>query len=404
MIITPAEESGWEVWQIQQGDVQKTRDVAGALSKNDTSSGERLALPVEVIATTPIRVASSSEELYRGAAQLELEKAGLLSEADESSWDCSLIIDKGPGSIVAGYALLEDMLGPDNEIQDVQLDSSPRCYPVSSQDLIICWREQGKWVLACYSGGKPFYTELLGSDLVETLAPAVKQLEVQLMLSGVEFEPEKVVVWSIYASAINEENLVQLSAETGLPVVHEAKPMPVMRDESLKIRTSSMIEWSEKQAAGSRARVWFLGVLLMYLIAAGFIFLKWREMNNRIEDQQRIIAANLDSYEGNTLHDKKWRELNNLVRPDWPLAVYQRCKQLLPAGTNGISFDMVELQSGQVVLRGSAPSIDPINKYVQQLKVDPMFEELEWAIRPHRRDAKTNRWQFDFEAVRKEVY
>ncbi|GAA5496872.1 hypothetical protein Rhal01_03060 [Rubritalea halochordaticola] len=402
-IILPAEDSGWEVWQDQQGVLQKVRTLKAVLSKDQTSSGERLALPVRAVATMPIRVASSDEALYRGAAQLELEKAGLLINAEGESWDCTMIADQGAGSIVAGYALLEDMLDPESVIQDVVLDYSPRCYPVDTADLIVCLKEQGEWALVCYSQGKPFYTEPLGKDFIGALAPAVKQLEVQLMLSGVEFEPQSIQIWTGDAPQLDESVSVQLTAETGLPVVIDQRPVPVVSEQGLKIRTEGMIGWKQKQQAGSRARVWFLGVALMYLVAAGYVFLKWKNLNDQIADQDHIIKTYQGSYGEKTLHDDKWEELHNLVRQDWPLAVYRRCTELLPPG-NRIKFDMIEAQDGSVVLSGSAAELDPINDYIPKLKADEMFTELEWLTpMPARNRGNDQRWYFKFEAKKEEV-
>jgi len=62
-------------------------------------------------------------------------------------------------------------------------------------------------------------------------------------------------------------------------------------------------------------------------------------------------------------------------------------------------FEEVEVQENDtLVLRGYAPKLDSINDYVQKLKSDPNFVDLEWVTPPSVENPKTKLWEFAFEA------
>jgi len=175
-MVVPAEEQGWEVWESGKLGMEQVRVVDGGLEEAGLLSGVSLALPVHAMASMPLIVQSSDMELCEGATQLLLERAGLVDEDNEDSWDAVIVQSSSAGSLVVGHAYLEDIFPEGALLKDVVVDYSPRCYDVGSGDKIVCWREQGRWALVCYKEGKPFYSEPLGKELGESVLRSVYRL------------------------------------------------------------------------------------------------------------------------------------------------------------------------------------------------------------------------------------
>lgn len=395
-MVMPAEEQGWEVWENGKQGMEKTREVEGSLEDAGLLSGVFLALPVHAMASMPLIVQSTDKELYKGATQLLLEKAGLIAEEDHDSWDAVLVETNDGGSLVTGHAYLEDIFPEGALLKDADIDYSPRCYEVDSADKIVCWREQGRWALVCYKEGKPFYSEPMGKSLDAGLLSSVKQLRAQMMLADIEFSPVEFLVLS-EIGAVKEK---ELEADLGLPVRYQARSIPQIPKTTLEVRTSGMIEWERKRKAGSKSKLWLGGIALIYLAAGAYIFMQFSKVNASIDQQNRIIANTEGASMENIDHTLKWDELDGLVKEQWPLKVYKDCAVLIPPNS-AMRFTMVEIfEDDHIALKGYAPSLNSINAYIQKLKMDSRFAELTWITPPPVENTKTKMWEFDFEAER----
>lgn len=398
-MVVPAEERGWEVWESGKSGLEKAREVEGDLKDGGLNDDVCLALPVRTVATLPVVVQSRDTELCRGAAHLALERAGLLGDEDSETWDAVVVNEEDGASLVAGHALLEDLFAESEELKDVELDYSPRCFEVGLEEVIVCWREQGRWALVCYKSGKPIYAEPMGADLDRGLLAAVQQLKGQLMLADIDFEPERLVLWSEVGRVQEKE----WEAGLGIPVEFREKPEPRFAEKSLAIRSHGMVEWERKKKAGSKNKLWLVLIALMYLGAGGFIYLKLSSVNEKIEEQREIISATEGVSAASQMHTEKWEELDDLVKERWPLEVYKECKLLIPPNSS-MRFTQFEVfANDRIELRGYAPGLTAINAYIQKLRSAEAFSDMEWTTPAPVENTKTKQWEFNFEAE-KEVF
>jgi len=197
-IATPAEESGWDLWQYGKSNALVfDKKISSPLSPSNLSPTTCLALPLRSLSTLPLIISSIDPELCQGAAQLALEKASFIPEEDNDHlWDNLRVEQKDEQTLATALSLAEDQLDPADKIRHLStFDLHARLLtPNTNADSIACWKEQGQWVLAAYRKRIPFYTEPLG-ELPDNLPLLINLLRSQLQLKGITFTPENVHLW-----------------------------------------------------------------------------------------------------------------------------------------------------------------------------------------------------------------
>lgn len=396
-VVLPAEEAGWEVWLLQKSGLEfKTRLEGEVLSKSDMVAGTCLALPVNQVATQPVVVASEDEDLYRGAAQMALEKAGFYdADLNDLGCDCQEV-EKIPNQVtLAASGLVEDCINPDHDIRLCSFDYSARFYqPESAADYIAIWKEQGSWVLACYRNSIPFYTEPLG-ELGEDLSITIDLLISQFLIKGMLFTPLEVLVWSPLEEGAEGVTLQMLQA--GYALVEAAKPAAKMPTKALNFQPLVVSQWHERQAARAKMRVLVIGVLLIYISLVAWLWMRSAAIDEKIAVAEQQATALKPAWEENQKHFNKWDELAPLVVENWPLRVFKECKELLPPG-QVIRFQQVEVQDASVKIRAVSPSLNAINRFDLALKKSVIFGNYQWQTRPPVKDPKTKQWGRLYEA------
>jgi hypothetical protein len=394
-VILPSEGDGWEVWKSNSGVVSHDRSIEGALTKADGQQDDCVAFSVVRVATLPLLVPSNDPELYKGAAQLELENAGLLIDVENyQGWDCVLVEKSEEQSFVSAIYLLEEELNKLNDLRQYTFDYSARFYrPSVEGDCITIWRERHRWCLACYRNGVPFLTEPMGAELVD-LTTSLNLTLAQLSLKGISFDPAEVFLWS--ATEEREEIAAQVLA-AGLVLTEQPRPVPSFPTEEINLQPSAVSEWEKKVASMLRLRVIIAAVAAIYVIAAAVLWWKVYALDQQVKDFKEEIAQYTPSYEMNAEHFTAWDELYPLVTEKWPLELYKECVMAIPGG-QPIRYTNVNIQSGFIELRGNAVGNDYLNRYKPKLKNAEMFSEFEWDLPPAIRDPKTQLWKFTYKA------
>ncbi|MFC5050019.1 hypothetical protein ACFPK9_05285 [Rubritalea spongiae] len=395
-VILPSEEDGWEVWKLRDSVATHDRFLEGAVCKADKQQDSCVAFSITRVATLPVLVPSTDPEIYRGAAELELENAGLLVDVENyQGWDCILVEKREEESFISAVYLLEDELNEANDLRQHTFDYSARYYrPSVEGDCIALWRERHRWCMTCYRNGIPFLTEPLGEELVD-LTLSLHLTISQLSLKGIQFKPAEVFLWSVCEQA---ENVAAQVMAAGLVLTEEDRPAPSVPAGEVNLEPSVVSEWRKQVANRKRLKGIGIGVAAIYLIILGVLWWKLFELDSQASDLKEEVALHAPSWEMNSEHFKAWDELYPVVTDKWPLQIYKECVMAMPAGQT-IRYTNVNVQNGFIELRGNALGNQYLNLYKPKLKNAEMFTDFEWDHPPAIRDPKTQLWRFTYKAM-----
>ncbi|PQJ27348.1 PilN domain-containing protein [Rubritalea profundi] len=394
-VILPSEGDGWEVWSQSGGNVTHVKSLEGAVAKSDAQPGACVAFSVCRVATLPIMVPSDEEELYRGACQLELENAGLLVDVENyQGWDCVLVNKSEGQSFVSAVYLLEEELNKENDLRHYSFDYSARFYtPKFSGDCIALWKERHTWCLAFYHNNVAFLIEPVGHEIVD-LATSIHLLISQLALKGITFEPHELLLWSATdLTATLEAELVTIN----ILLKEEPRPVPSFPPSSIKLKPTAVSEWEKRVNSMMRLRVVLMGVAALYVIAAGVLWWKSYQQDQKIAGLTDEVAQFAPLWEDNQEHFKHWTELDPVVTENWPLKVYRECVMSIPSG-QPIRFTDINVQNGFVQIKGNAKDTNSLNRFKPKLRKSVVFEDYEWEFPVEKKSTKTGRWDFQYNA------
>ena len=392
-VILPSEGDGWEVWEKGASGVTHVKSLEGAVAKSDAQPGACVAFSGCRVATLPMLVPSDEEELYRGACQLELENAGLLVDVESyQGWDCVLIEKSDGQSFVSAVYLLEEELNEKNDLRHYSFDFSARFYsPKVDGDCIALWRERNTWCLAFYRNNKPFLIEPIGHEIVD-LASSIDLLITQLSIKGITFQPHELLLWSPV-----EQSLVADLAAINILLKEEPRPVPSFPSSSIDLQPSAVREWEKRVNSMMRIRVVLMAVAALYVIAAGVLWWKSYQQDQKIAKLTDEVAQFAPMWEDNQEHFNDWTELDPVVTENWPLRVYKECVMSIPGG-QPIRFIDINVQAGFVQIKGNAKNTDSLNRFKPKLRKSLVFEDYEWEFPEARKSTKTNRWDFQYSA------
>jgi len=392
-VILPSEGDGWEVWSQSGGNITHVKSLEGAVAKSDAQPGACVAFSVCRVATLPMMVPSDEEELYRGACQLELENAGLLVDVENyRGWDCVLVEKSEGQSFVSAVYLLEEELNQENDLRHYSFDYSARFYtPNVNGDCIALWRERHTWCLAFYRNNTPFLIEPVGREIVD-LASSIDLLISQLSIKGITFQPHELLLWSSV-----EESLESELATINILLKEEPRPIPSFPSSSIELQPTAVSEWGKRVRSMMRLRVILVAIAAMYVIAAGVLWWKSYQQDQKIAGLTDEVAQFAPLWEDNQEHFKDWTELDPVVTENWPLRVYKECVLSIPGG-QPIRFVDINVQNGFVQIKGNAKNTDSLNRFKPKLIKSNVFEDYQWEFPEAKKSTKTGRWEFQYNA------
>lgn len=399
-VILPSEGDGWEVWSTSKGVSKHVRSIKGALTKSSGLPGDCVAFSICRVATLPLLVPSSDPEIYQGAAQLELENAGLLQDVEGyKGWDCLPVEMHTDQAFISAVYLLEEELNVENDLRHYSFDLSARFYlPRLDGDCIAMWRERNTWVMAFYRKNVPFLVESLGNDLSQ-LGMSVNLLLTQLEVKGILFHPEQVKLWS---ESEYQEDIAEQLLSVELKLVAEEKPAPSMPIGSLELQPSEASEWQKRVRSMMRLRVVCTAVAALYLIGAAFLMWRSMQIEERVTELKEEIAEYAPDWESNTAHYAAWEEIDQLVQPNWPLEMYKECVMSFPVGQS-IRLTSIELHQSFIEMKGKA-DLNVLKGIQPRLRNSDAFGDLVWEFPQETKENKTPLWEFSYSAKMEGVY
>lgn len=400
-LILPSEGDGWEVWATTKGQSKHVRSVESTLKKNSGQVGDCVAFSICRVATLPMLLPSGDVNIYRGAAQLELENSGLLHDVENyKGWDCLPIEVRDGKALVTAIYLLEEELNAGNDLRHYSFDFSARFYlPDLAGDCVAMWRERNTWVMAFYRNNIPFFTEPLGNDLSQ-LAMTVNLLLNQLEVKGIFFHPEQARLWSV---SEDQESIAEHFHAVGLKLIAEPRPIPAMPIGSIELQPSAASEWQKQVRSMMRLRVIAVVITMLFLVASALLWWKVAKLDQQIDMLKGEVAQYAPQWEKNTKHLEAWEELTPLVTDRWPLNLYKACVLDIPRG-QPIRFNSINVQAGYIQINGSAVSVQACNQYKPMLRKSEEFDDLTWEMGQETLDQKTTRWNFQYDAKMEVAY
>lgn len=392
-IVLPAVGDGWDVWTLGKSQLELKTHIAGPLDKSNVPLGACVAFPVSCVATLPICVPSDDPELYKGAAEIALEKAGLLNEVESGKcWDCLVVEKRGNEVIVAASALVEDRFDNAHRLYHTSFDSSARCCrPAEMGDALAFWQEHGEWVMACYRDSEVFYTEPLG-QIDESLDRTLDLLISQFLMKGIRFHPQNIWCWT---QPENEVPQALLSSSHGIQ--QAPRPKPELPEKQLCLQPVDVVQWHGRQAVRMRNQMILMAVAALYLCGLGYLWWRDYQLTKQITELDKQVAFYQPTWESNNEHFARWDELSELVSDRWPLNLYRECAILMPSDQS-IRFQQIEVQEPLIVVRGNSINLNAIAKYSLGLKRSEYLTGYVWTTPSETRDPKTNQWTFRYEA------
>jgi hypothetical protein len=162
-----------------------------------------------------------------------------------------------------------------------------------------------------------------------------------------------------------------------LNVTHDAVPppsLPAMRSKLLPPEVFSLHARKRRRrqirsGIGLLAAVYILGVLGL----VGYIY--WQRfvadnLRRHIQDQAPTVAAIQGTAE-------RWRQVEWAVNPKlYPVELLYQISTLLPP--DGLRLTAVEIQKGNVVVRGEASTAPAAFKFAEDIKAKPELQMFNW--------------------------
>lgn len=394
-VILPGEGDGWEIWSLRDGVVKHIKSLEGAVTKADSHPNACVAFSVCRVATLPLVVPSSDKEIYTGAAQMELENAGLLIDVENyQGWDCVMVESSSDQAFVSAIYLLEEELNKENDLRQYTFDYSARFYsPNNAGDCIALWKERNTWCLAFYRNNIPFLIEPLGAEVI-ALDTSVSLLLSQLAIKGIDFQPHELLLWSQSDKA---GVFVQELTAVNILLKQEPRPVPSFPTSKIDLQPSAVSDWHKRVNSMMRLRFILTAVAALYIIMGVVLWWKNYQLDNKITNLQEEVTAYTPSWESNQDHFATWDELYPVVTENWPLKMYKECVMSIPGG-QPIRFTNIDVQNGFIQIKGSGVSVNAVNAFKAKLKKSETFSEYEWEMMPAKRSPKTAQWDFQYNA------
>lgn len=397
-ILLPAYDQGWELWLLSEESSKLVESYDEINKSTLLPKGTSVAFPAHSVTIIPLSIASEDLETQKGIAQLQMEQNGLL-KSGAASWDVFPVDTES--SLYAGVSLIDDLKENFDHLADISFNLAARFYEVDDVDCIVCTKEQGRFVIIFYKKSHPFYTEIL--DSLESFPALFKSLAIQFSILELSYLPQKIIIEAAAISDDDSQNIENfINHRTGLPVKIIEK-IDISNSELIDLQlvplTATKVRNEKKR--NKKTRLYIIIALSMYVIGGMFLYYQYKQRENQIQQIENEVAALEPRWIEYQQNLSKLNELDNLLTNQWPLASFEKVVSHLPSHQE-LRFQVVEIQSGNILIKGVSPNINLINALHPALIKDPYFKEYTWKVPVKEEDQKTKLWNFTIQAMMKE--
>jgi hypothetical protein len=335
-----------------------------------------VALPAERTVTFPAWLATNDRTVIPEILHLQLEKRGLLSKNSGDSAVDYRVIDTRGNQTLAVATILQPEFPAELTFERVSR-FEPSAYTFSlPQDRLVIWREKGRLTVAATRGKEPVAVQVLSDgELSETAALELKCIALQLQAQHLCDRFLGITLWGEFSV----EETERLQKALALNVTHDAVPppsLPAMRSKLLPPEVFSLHARKRRRrqirsGISLLAAVYILGVLGL----VGYIY--WQRfvadnLRRHIQEQAPTVAAIQGTAE-------RWRQVEWAVNPKlYPVELLYQISGLLPP--DGLRLTALEIQKGNVLIRGEASTAPAAFKFAEDIKAKPELQMFTWRM------------------------
>ena len=140
-------------------------------------------------------------------------------------------------------------------------------------------------------------------------------------------------------------------------------------------------------------------MIAAYATVAFYLYEDYKQRNIEIDKLENQVTDLTPSWEKNQHDLSKLNELDDVLTNKWPLASFEKIVSHLP-GKQKLRFQIVEVQTNIILIKGASPNINLINNLFPALKSDSYFKSFEWRMPAPVLNERTKLWEFTLEIIK----
>ena len=349
----------------------------------------------KAVTAVPMRVQTHDEALFEDLVTLHAERLGLRTDPMAGQLTDIFLVEKAKDSSVLLAAFLKPPVEGEMPRRGPKaFDFLARCFPVQG-DAICLWKELGRWVFGVYHQGKLLYAQATSVEDAmpnEILARELKLSLMQLSLQGLEIKPSRIEVWT----ADGEGNVSAWHGFLDLPVRLMTRPAPVLPEPMSKLLPEDVRAARDVARRKQVIRFSIAAITLFYIgVIAWLGFGLWQGIRHAADLQAQAKQAAPEG-EAYATHMKKWRELQDGIEINHsPVEMLLHISNCIPP-QGSLHLESADISASSVVLRGSAPQLQEVNRFNLNLTKHNGLSRLNWDTPPA--SQSTEGWKFTYRA------
>jgi len=373
-LLLPGEQA-WELWTgTPDAPLNRVRAfAAGAPGAFETVKARHVAaLPAASLWVLPAWLQGQPEHL-KEVALLHLERLGVRTPGHAEAVRVDAL-SHGDGSHLARIIALKEVATPlaHHRVLPDECCLNAACLPLPA-DAIIVWRELGRLVVAITIGRQlAYFSPLSAASLDQHGLAELNNICLQLSFQRILSSLTCIVLWT------DEGDPQRMSRMTGLDVVRQDKPSPVLLDASLTdLMPADVIALRGQARQSERQRLIMLSTgFVMAAVVAAFSFVMAQATRER--DALREKVAEVTPRAAKILSQQAaWQEIAPAVDPNFfPMELLLRTME--PNSSADIGLTSFECTATSVLIQGRAPEISPALKFTEDIKSSELLMAYQW--------------------------
>ncbi|MEM7386673.1 MAG: hypothetical protein AAF514_17180 [Verrucomicrobiota bacterium] len=391
-------EMAWEIWASEGGASLKLDTRQKGSVPSDFKDVTHFAYPVSRISVAPFWAVSEDPDLLPDIVDMRLETQGLKTESIAGQTTDYQITERDENrSLITSATIAPGKTDAYPKGDADYFDVSANLLPMPRNHVVL-WRELGRWAMAVSRNGKAIYYQALSSKQLDPEAILeLRCLLLQLYSQGVVKELSGLIVWG---DPVDDNTRALLEKELEMQVFSEAKPAPILPEETLALLPEDVALNRESAARSRKMRSRILIALTLFCLALGFFIFQWLWQENKNKELQARIDVLKPRTEWIEPTIARWKAVQPAVDGDlYPLEIIRRVVGLLPE--KGVRFTTLEVTPDSVLLRGEASNSGDAIRYRTKLEKDEGLSDFEWDKTKPKIDSKTKIANFLYKAKRK---
>jgi hypothetical protein len=394
--------AGWEIWEgpppsgLQRKEVtllSRAGDLEGLPAQDVV-----FFFPVKDATVMPFKTTTADESLFADLALMHSERMGVRIDPGAGQLIDQFVMEKAEDSAVLTTVVLRAPVDGDLPLRSPkEFDYAPRAYHFDG-DGIATWKELGHWVFAFYQKGKMLYAQSTSNDAEhpdETLLRDMRLAQVQLTFQGIQFTPDKILVWHPDGE-LGEAGA--LANAYGFPASVGRRPDPTLSMEPSKLLPADVHAERRERAKKQQLTAALSLVALVVVGLLGWVGWKFYQDINAT----KALMARAKAVEPEVLafqdHKAKWNELGPVVDQDqWPVENLLRITRSMPQPKGVVRFTEATINANEIRIKGNADNAPPIGQFSFAINKNEELSRYKFVAPPPNNTSKG--WEFTIQGA-----